>query len=815
MKYCKTLSLIAAMLSIIIGLSTCSEPEKPKPEITQLIPLEGTVGTPVTVVGKNFASATKVNFGIVESSIAAKTDTEIVTVVPAGLTPGIVTVTVISDGGTSQGVNFQVLASQPEIVSIEPEKGSSGMEITLKGKYLSTASSVTFGSISVSDVLSKTETEVNVNVPDGLEPGAIDVTITSEGGTSEAATFTVVGKPAISSITPAIGPAGKKVTIAGIYFEETSQVFFGNGEADFTIINATQLEAVVPATASTGKVKVVTPGGIALSNVDFIVKDGPMITTFTPASGIVNAVVTINGTNFDAGGIEVKFGTGKATTVTVVNATQLTAKVPATAVTGKITVTTLAGSAVSATNFTVIGSPAVTGFAPASGNIGAEVTITGSNFVNVSAIKFNATTVAAGSYTIVSPTQIKAKVPSSATTGKISVTSTAGTGSSTSNFTVVVPPAITSFSPANGAQGSSVVIAGTNFSNITAVRFNGIDVGNANFTVNSATQITAKVPATATWGKITVVNALGTATSASDFYVTPFITSINPISGPTGTTVTVTGTNLNSAKVKFNTTQVSPLTNTATSITVNVPSGVTGALNVTVVNSGGTSNAKTFTVAAGPEIEEIIAVQNITEQLLLIKGKNLTGATKVLFGSTEASIATSTSKVVTTFIPASLSLGSYSVKVVTAKGTSNGKSFELVATQPPATGGVSLVNGASASSLPAGYVPPVSNAWDNLFVISEPERFLISESQGGTLTVTLQKGDSFVDGTGSFDKTVVDGVVNNYVEFTISGIRYVGVWTPPSGYDAGLGKYCYHHMTLISSESGKQLTLEVKDFECE
>jgi hypothetical protein len=194
------------------------------------------------------------------------------------------------------------------------------MGITFKGKYLSTASSVTFGTISASNILSKNETEVKVNVPDGLEPGAMDVTITSEGGTSEAATFTVVGKPAISSITPAIGPAGKKVTIAGIYFEETSQVFFGNGEADFTIINATQLEAVVPATASTGKVKVVTPGGIALSNVDFIVKDGPTITTFTPASGIVNAVVTINGTNFDAGGIEVKFGTGKATTVTVVNA---------------------------------------------------------------------------------------------------------------------------------------------------------------------------------------------------------------------------------------------------------------------------------------------------------------------------------------------------------------------------------------------------------------------------------------------------------------------------------------------------------------
>jgi hypothetical protein len=46
------------------------------------------------------------------------------------------------------------------------------------------------------------------------------------------------------------------------------------------------------------------------------------------------------------------------------------------------------------------------------------------------------------------------------------------------------------------------------------VKFNGTT---AVFTVNSATQITATVPAGATTGPITVTNPLGTATSATNF----------------------------------------------------------------------------------------------------------------------------------------------------------------------------------------------------------------------------------------------------------------------------------------------------------
>jgi IPT/TIG domain len=75
-------------------------------------------------------------------------------------------------------------------------------------------------------------------------------------------------------------------------------------------------------------------------------------TSFTPPSGPVGTPVTITGTGLKQTTV-VKFGSVKATSLTVVSYTEVTTDVPTGAVTGKITVTTKGGSATSATSFTV------------------------------------------------------------------------------------------------------------------------------------------------------------------------------------------------------------------------------------------------------------------------------------------------------------------------------------------------------------------------------------------------------------------------------------------------------------------------------
>jgi hypothetical protein len=74
-------------------------------------------------------------------------------------------------------------------------------------------------------------------------------------------------------------------------------------------------------------------------------------------------------------------------------------------------------------------------------------------------------------------------------------------------------PAISSFTPAIGGPGTSVIITGANLSGATAVSFGGTA---ASFTVNSASQITATVGSGST-GKVSVTTLGGTATSSNTF----------------------------------------------------------------------------------------------------------------------------------------------------------------------------------------------------------------------------------------------------------------------------------------------------------
>jgi hypothetical protein len=76
--------------------------------------------------------------------------------------------------------------------------------------------------------------------------------------------------------------------------------------------------------------------------------------------------------------------------------------------------------------------PTITSFTPASGVSGTVVTITGNNFLGATVVSFGGT--AATSFTVNSDTQITATV-GGGTTGKITITTPSGTGTSAADFT--------------------------------------------------------------------------------------------------------------------------------------------------------------------------------------------------------------------------------------------------------------------------------------------------------------------------------------------------------------------------------------------
>ena len=210
-----------------------------------------------------------------------------------------------------------------------------------------------------------------------------------------------------------------------------------------------------------------------------------------------------------------------------------------------------------------------------------------------------------------------------ATSTKQNVTSSTGlmvmASDDTSKFyahNFIVPsnsnaPTITSFTPTSGSEGTSVVLTGTGFTGAVSVKFN---VTNANFTVNSSTQITAIVPMSASSGRIVVTTPGGTGMSSANFVVTatspppPLISSFSPAQGNIGTSVTIAGSNFTGAtSVTFNTTSTTVLTvNNDSSITVNVPSGAsTGRVSVTTPLGGTGTSSNSFTVTAATRIKDI------------------------------------------------------------------------------------------------------------------------------------------------------------------------------------------------------------------
>lgn len=102
--------------------------------------------------------------------------------------------------------------------------------------------------------------------------------------------------------------------------------------------------------------------------------------------------------------------------------------------------------------------PSITSFSPATGSIGTTVTITGTNFDPVAAnntVAFNGVTAVTPS--AASITSLTVTVPVGATTGPLSVTTLAGTGTSSTNFTVTCIPPTPPAAPSVSRCGNGTV----------------------------------------------------------------------------------------------------------------------------------------------------------------------------------------------------------------------------------------------------------------------------------------------------------------------------------------------------------------------
>jgi hypothetical protein len=618
----------------------------PAPTVSTFSPSSGGVGTAVTVNGTHFDTATSVTFGGVAVAPTHVSASQVRATVPAGAKTGKVGVT--NPGGSALSLaTFKVL---PKLTSFGPSSGAAGASVTIAGSGFTDVSAVKFNGAAGGFGVDS-DHQITATVPAAATTGRLSVT-TLGGSATSAANFVAV--PTISVFAPGSAAPGSAVVVDGTGFGGVSSVKVNGVGAAFSVLSKTQLRLTVPSTATTGAISVTTSGGTATSAATLFVL--PRVTSFSPSSAAVGTTVSVYGNAF-GGATSVLFGGVLASPLTV-SATKITVAVPADAVTGKLTVVTPSGSGQSAGTFKVV--PRLSSFSPPSGPAGASVTIAGSGFTSVSAVKFNG--VAAASFSVDSSIQITAAVPPTATTGRLTVTTAGGVATSPTSFLAV--PTISGFAPGSAAPGTTVLVDGTGFGGVSSVKVNGIG---AAFSVLSRTQLRLTVPSTATSGTIAVKTAGGTATSAATLFVLPRVTSFTPSSAAVGATVTLYGYAFGGAtSVLFGGVLASPLTVAPTKITVPVPAdAVTGKLTV-VTPSGSGQSATTFRVV--PKLTSFTPSSGPVGTSVTIAGSGFTSVSAAKFNGVAAtSFSVDTSSQITATVPAGATTGR--VSVATAGGT--------------------------------------------------------------------------------------------------------------------------------------------------
>ncbi|MCA9669702.1 MAG: IPT/TIG domain-containing protein [Myxococcales bacterium] len=428
----------------------------------------------------------------------------------------------------------------PVISGFSPRMGGGGTRVTINGQHLGQTSVIKFNG-KVLRVTKRSPTSITVVIPRGA---ATDEFVIRKPGFAEvtsSARFEVLKKPSLRGFSPAGGDAGVTITIEGDNFVSIDKFFIGKREMRVKRLEPRRVRAVVPAGASSGRIRIVRSGRqVAASRKFFSVALAqPSIDSFSPERGSAGTVVRISGSNFDPRD-RVMLGR-RPLRVMSRGADFLQVKIPRGVRSGSFVVAGRGGRRGSSSrSFVVIQPPKVRGFEPKAGPAGTQITIRGVGFTQGDEVY-----IGDGQLTIrtLSDTQIVAQLPAGVAGGRLYVKR--GTrkyfAPGRGTFRAVAAPTITGISPGAGPVGAKVTIRGSFIGRKARVFL----AGKPTRVVRRKPphEIVIKIPAGGRSGRLTVVTSGGSAQSAANFRVQSpaVLRSFFPLSGSPGTKVKLEG----------------------------------------------------------------------------------------------------------------------------------------------------------------------------------------------------------------------------------------------------------------------------------
>jgi len=701
------------------------------PTLTALAPDNGPTagGTTVTVTGTDFTDDSTVSVdGSDPITPASVSDdgTELTFVTPPHAA-GAVDVTVTTPSGTSDPLTFTYNAAPvdaPTATALDPDNGpvGGGTTVTVTGTDFTDDATVSVdGSDPITpDSVAEDGTSLTFTTP-AHAAGAVDVTVTTAGGTTDPLTFTYnaapAGAPTLDALDPDNGPAagGTSVTITGDGFTDDSTVSVDGSDPITPAAvseDGTELTFTTPAHAA-GPVPVTVTNGDGTSEPLTYTYNAaaPTVTDIDPAAGPTTGgtSVTLTGTDFTDDATVSVDGSDPITPDSVSeDGTELTFTTPAHAAGAvDVTVTTGAGTSDPVT-FTyeepTAGVPTLDALDPDNGPAagGTTVTVTGTGFTDDATVSVDGSDPITPDSVSEDGTELTFTTPAH-TAGAVDVTVTTAAGTSepltfTYNAAPAGAPTLDALDPDNGptAGGTSVTITGDGFTDDSTVSVDNGAAITPDEVSEDGTSLTFTTPAHAAGAvPVTVTNGDGTSEPLTFTYnaAAPTITDIDPANGPAGggTTVTLSGTGFtDDATVSVDGSDpITPdsVSEDGTELTFTTPAHAAGEVDVTVTTDAGTSDPVTFVYdpapANAPTLDALDPEQGPAAggTTVTVTGTGFTEDSTVSVDNGEAITPTSVSDDGTelTFTTPAHAAGEVPVTVTNGDGTSEPLTFTYLA----------------------------------------------------------------------------------------------------------------------------------------
>jgi hypothetical protein len=593
-------------------------------------------------------NATTVSFG--NDLIKRETVDSAANVLQTDYTAGVITLT-------------PEITSKPILAALNPSTviaGGPEFTLTITGtNFVNGAVARVNGVDRLTQIVSSTEARATILARDIIETGSISITMRNPDpntGVSNALDLAIVNPvPTLTSISPnlaAVNDGALTLQLTGANFVFGAVVQWNGANRLTTFVpnsNGTQLTAQIPNTdlqaAGTATVRVVNPapGGGPSNTVNFTIATPnplPRVTTISPTTiqgGGPDFQLTVNGSGFVNSSV-VRIN-GNNLTTTFAGPTQLLAQVPASVIAtpGNASVSVFnpppRGGASNSVTLQISVPPnpvpAIAALSPNPVTAGSgqfALTVTGSNFVQNSVVRFNGQN---RQTSFVSASELHATIAASdilnGGSAAITVFNPAPEGglsnaqALTINFT---PPTITLLSPTSAVAGSSAFqlsVIGTNFAPGSVVRWNGQDRVTSQTSVTElSAQITAADIANVGSAQVTVFSPPPGAglSNAITFNINqaarpiPRISALEPNNAQAGSAafkLIVTGQNfVSDSVVRWNGAARPTTFENSTQLTATIPAediANVGAATVTVFTppaGGGESNPLPFSITAPP-----------------------------------------------------------------------------------------------------------------------------------------------------------------------------------------------------------------------